>query len=51
MKNRKYKKLKNCGEVSDKVMTNGILLGCHHGMQKKEILYMFENISKFIKSR
>jgi CDP-6-deoxy-D-xylo-4-hexulose-3-dehydrase len=51
MKNRKYKKLKNVGQISDLIMKNGILLGCHHGMKKNEILYMYKCISEFIRKK
>jgi len=52
MKGQFYKKHKNAGLVSDDVMKNGILIGCHHGLKLKELKYMclmfkkyFENIN------
>ena len=32
MKNRNFKKHKDCDKIADDVMKNGILIGCHHGM-------------------
>ena len=52
MKGQFYKKHKNAGLVSDDVMKNGILIGCHHGLKLNELKYMclmfkkyFENIN------
>ena len=40
MKKRKYKLQKNTSKVSDDVMKNGLLIGCHHGLEKREINYI-----------
>ena len=48
MKNRVYKKSKNCANVADDVMRNGILLGCHHGMKINELKYMCDTFKKLI---
>ena len=48
MKNKKFKKLKGPFKNSDNVMRNGILIGCHHGLTKKELNYMTKNFRSFI---
>ena len=48
MKNRKYKKIKNSNIVSDFVMKNGLLLGCHHGLTNQEINYICNTVKKFL---
>ena len=49
MKNRYYKKNKNSQIVADDVMINGILLGCHQGINLKELNYMCNTFKKLIK--
>ena len=49
MKNRPYKKHPNCNKVSDDVMKNGILLGCHQGMVKNDLIYICKIFEKFKK--
>ena len=49
MKNRIYKKHPKCDEVADDVMKNGILLGCHQGMNKKDLNYICSTFKKFIR--
>ena len=49
MENRDYKKHPDCDEVANDVMKNGILLGCHQGMNKSELNYMCSIFKKFIK--
>jgi CDP-6-deoxy-D-xylo-4-hexulose-3-dehydrase len=49
MKNRKHNKHPKCAEVADNVMKNGILLGCHQGMKKKELEYICKTFEKFLK--
>ena len=51
MKNRYHKKHSMCHVVANDVMKNGILLGCHQGMVKKELVYMCKTFEKFIKSK
>ena len=48
MKNRIYKKHPKCDKIADDVMKNGILLGCHQGMNLKEINYICKTFKKFI---
>ena len=49
MKNRIYKKHPNCDAVANDVMKNGILLGCHQGMNIKDLNYICSTFKKFIK--
>ena len=49
MKNRIYKKHPDCDEVANDVMKNGILLGCHQGMNKSELNYICLTFKRFIK--
>ena len=50
MKKRIYKKVKNSEINSNKVMTNGILIGCHHGLNIKDLNYIKKNFDVFIKN-
>ena len=49
MKNLKYKSIKNSSLISDNVMENGILLGCHHGMKLNNLKYMCKIFINFLK--
>ena len=49
MKKRKYKKVKNAEINSNNIMKNGLLIGCHHGLNNKDINYIKEQFLKFIK--
>ena len=48
MKNRYFKKHKQANNISDDVMANGILIGCHNGLTNQEINYMLSVMKKFI---
>ena len=48
MKNRFHKKHLRCNTVADDVMKNGILLGCHQGLVKKELDFICSKFKKFI---
>ena len=48
MKNRIHKKHTNCNLIADNVMKNGILLGCHQGLIKKELDYICNKFKTFI---
>ena len=48
MKNRYYKMHKEAHKVSDDVMKNGLLIGCHHGLVKKDLNYMVNTCRKFL---
>ncbi len=49
MKNKKYKFTKNSQQVSNDVMKNGILIGCHQGLTLSDINYIFKVFNKFAK--
>ena len=49
MYKRFYKKHPKCDEVANDVMKNGILLGCHQGMNKKDLDYICATFKRFIK--
>ena len=49
MKNRTFRKHRNCFKIADDVMKNGILLGCHQGMIKSDLDYICNVFKRFIK--
>ena len=49
MKNKNFKKVKNASINSDNIMKNGILSGCHQGLNEKEINYVFKCVKDFLK--
>lgn len=49
MKNKIYKASKNSQSVSNDVMRNGILIGCHQGLSESDISYIFKVFNKFSK--
>ena len=51
MKNLKYKSHKNTTLVANDVMKNGILLGCHQALTKKELKYICNVFLKFAKTK
>ena len=48
MKSKFYKKCKDATINSDNVMKNGILIGCHHGLNNKDIKYMLSKFDQFL---
>ena len=48
MKGMYYKKHKKAYVVSNDVMKNGLLIGCHHGLKLHELRYMCQTFSKLI---
>ena len=48
MKNKIYKKNKDSNKISDDVMQNGLLIGCHHGLSNKELNHIFSTFKKFL---
>ena len=50
-KNIKMKKIKGGYPEADKVMKNGILLACHHGLSKQMIKHIHKSIDEFIISK
>ena len=49
MKNQVYKKVKNSEINSNFIMTNGMLIGCHHGLKLIEINFMIKKFKQFLK--
>jgi CDP-4-dehydro-6-deoxyglucose reductase, E1 len=47
MKNQYYKKVKHAEVNSNNIMENGLLIGCHHGLQKKDIDFMKNKFNLF----
>ena len=50
MNKKKYFKVNNCDIQSNDVMRNGLLIGCHHGLDKKNLRYMTKTFDNFFKS-
>lgn len=50
MKKRSFKKVKNAEINSNGIMRNGLLIGCHHGLNKKDLNYITKNFTFFIKN-
>lgn len=48
MKNKYYKKHNKSHIISDDVMRNGILIGCHHGLRKKDLNRMTNTFKKLL---
>ena len=48
MKNKYYKKHSQSHIISDDVMRNGILIGCHHGLRKKDLNRMTNIFKKLL---
>ena len=48
MKNKFYKKHRSAHRVSDDVMKNGILIGCHHGLKTKDLKYITKIFSELL---
>ena len=51
MKNLKYKKHNKCHLISDDVMENGILIGCHQGLKNQDLINMTMIFKKFVKHK
>ena len=49
MKDQVYKKVKNSEINSNFIMTNGMLIGCHHGLKLIEINFMIKKFKQFLK--
>ena len=49
--NLKYKKHPDSEKISDDVMKNGILIGCHQGLVKKDLNYITKTFIKFINKK
>ena len=49
MKHKYYKKHLNSEKIANDVMRNGILIGCHQGMNMSDLNYIFLILKKFLK--
>jgi len=49
MKKRFYKKVKDAELNSNNIMHNGVLIGCHHGLNNKDLNYIKKTFSLFMK--
>jgi CDP-6-deoxy-D-xylo-4-hexulose-3-dehydrase len=49
MNNLKYKSKKDSSLISNDVMKNGILLGCHHGINGEDLNYICQTFINFLK--
>ena len=49
MTNLKYKKHNKSHLISDDVMENGILIGCHQGLKNKDLVNITKIFQKFVK--
>ena len=49
MYKKKYAKTHNCDIVSNDIMRNGLLIGCHHGLKKNDLKYIFKKFDDFFK--
>ena len=49
MKNLQYKKHYKCHLISNDVMENGILIGCHQGLKKQDLSNITKIFRKFVK--
>ena len=50
MRNKIYRKTKNSSINSDNIMKNGILVGCHQGLDTFEINFIIKQIKAYLKS-
>ncbi len=50
MKKRSYKKVKNAESNSNNIMRNGVLIGCHHGLNNKDLNYIKKTFSLFMRN-
>ena len=44
---KKYKKVSNSETIANDVMKNGILIGCHQGLKKNDLNYIFRIFKQF----
>ena len=49
MKFKKFKKIKNAEMVSNNVMENGILIGCHQDLKMKDLKFITRTFDKFLR--
>ena len=46
---KKYKKVLNSETIANDIMKNGILIGCHQGLKKNDLNYIFRIFKQFEK--
>ena len=51
MKGKIYKKHKNCQNIANDVMKNGLLIGCHQGLSIPDLKYISKIFKKFLKQK
>ena len=51
MKNVFYKKQKNSEDIANDVMKNGILIGCHQGLTRDNLNYIYKTFLNFAKNK
>jgi len=51
MKDKIYKKHKNCQNIANDVMKNGLLIGCHQGLDINDLKYISKIFTKFLKQK
>ena len=51
MKNKYFKKHRCASEISNDVMENGILIGCHHGLRLRELDYICNIFKKYLNQK
>ena len=49
IKNKVYKKIPNSEQVSNNVMKNGILIGCHQGLNKTDLKYIYKIFDNYFR--
>ena len=49
IKNKIFKKIKNSENVSNNVMKNGLLIGCHQGLNNSDLNYIYSTFDNFFK--
>jgi len=50
IKNKIYKKISNSEEVANNVMKNGFLIGCHQGLKKNDLNYIYKIFDNFFET-
>ena len=50
MRKKKFKKIKNSESEANNVMKNGLLIGCHQGLNSSDLRYITKIFEKFLKN-
>ena len=48
MKNKKFAKVKDSESVSNNIMENGILIGCHQALKMKDLKFITKTFDRFL---